>query len=155
MSGDNLGVDQWRPDGLCGRPEHDPADWFPDKGGGAKARKVCAVCPVRRECLLEAIYEGEEHGIWGGAGEHTRRLLRGTLVLGERRFMIEVQDHFDRLDEFATTGRQPDGPAVTFGPGAQHGKASTYNRGCHCPACTEAKMESIRQWRLRKRQGLV
>lgn len=29
-------------------------------------RYYCDVCPVRDECLLHALENGEEHGLWGG-----------------------------------------------------------------------------------------
>lgn len=31
-----------------------------------KAKAVCAVCPVRRECLAYAIRTDQRSGIWGG-----------------------------------------------------------------------------------------
>lgn len=30
------------------------------------AKKVCALCPVRRECLRHALVSDEPYGIWGG-----------------------------------------------------------------------------------------
>lgn len=32
----------------------------------ARAKAVCAGCPVREECLEQAIATGERYGIWGG-----------------------------------------------------------------------------------------
>lgn len=32
----------------------------------AEAKRVCAMCPVRRECLDYADTIGDYHGIWGG-----------------------------------------------------------------------------------------
>ncbi|HVF06095.1 MAG TPA: WhiB family transcriptional regulator [Frankiaceae bacterium] len=43
----------------------------------AKARALCASCPVRERCLDHALEVGEPHGIWGGLNElQRRRLLR-------------------------------------------------------------------------------
>ena len=43
----------------------------------AAARALCAVCPVRVECLDYALVVQEPHGIWGGLNElERRRLLR-------------------------------------------------------------------------------
>jgi WhiB family redox-sensing transcriptional regulator len=39
------------------------------------AKRVCAACPVRRECLEYALRVGEEFGIWGGMNEVERRAL--------------------------------------------------------------------------------
>lgn len=42
----------------------------------ARAKKVCAACPVATECLEHALRAGEVHGIWGGLNEVERRNLR-------------------------------------------------------------------------------
>jgi WhiB family redox-sensing transcriptional regulator len=40
-----------------------------------RARTVCAGCPVRSECLAEALDNRIEWGVWGGMTERERRLL--------------------------------------------------------------------------------
>jgi len=30
------------------------------------AKELCAACPVRAECLAQALERGEPHGVWGG-----------------------------------------------------------------------------------------
>ncbi|MBO0810701.1 MAG: WhiB family transcriptional regulator [Microlunatus sp.] len=40
-----------------------------------RARAVCAGCPVRSECLAEALDNRIEWGVWGGMTERERRLL--------------------------------------------------------------------------------
>jgi len=40
-----------------------------------KAKSICAVCPVRIECLEYAVRIREPHGIWGGLNEIERRVL--------------------------------------------------------------------------------
>ena len=40
-----------------------------------KAKGICAICPVRIECLEYAVRIREPHGIWGGLTELERRLL--------------------------------------------------------------------------------
>lgn len=42
----------------------------------APAKAVCAVCPVRQECLDYAIDTRQEDGIWGGLTETERRRER-------------------------------------------------------------------------------
>jgi len=49
----------------------------------AKARGYCIGCPVRRECLYQAIIDIERVGVFGGESERRRRILRKWLV--ERR----------------------------------------------------------------------
>jgi len=41
-----------------------------------EAKRICARCPVRTECLQYALRRGEATGIWGGTTEHERRRLR-------------------------------------------------------------------------------
>jgi WhiB family redox-sensing transcriptional regulator len=59
----------------------DPELWFPEQGGsGAEARRICAQCPVRRECLDYAVTQPEVlKGVWGGLTEHERRQSRRQL----------------------------------------------------------------------------
>ncbi len=40
-----------------------------------KAKSVCASCPVRTECLAEALDNQIEWGVWGGMTERERRAL--------------------------------------------------------------------------------
>jgi WhiB family redox-sensing transcriptional regulator len=40
-----------------------------------EAKSICAICPVRIECLEYAVRIRETHGIWGGLNELERRLL--------------------------------------------------------------------------------
>jgi WhiB family redox-sensing transcriptional regulator len=62
-------------DGLC--TQTDPELFFPEKGGSTReAKKVCANCTVRAECLSYALENDERFGIWGGLSERERRKLR-------------------------------------------------------------------------------
>jgi WhiB family transcriptional regulator, redox-sensing transcriptional regulator len=40
-----------------------------------RAKAICAVCPVRMECLEYSVRTREPHGIWGGLNEMERRRL--------------------------------------------------------------------------------
>ena len=56
-----------------------PDLWFPDQGdtgAAARAKRVCAGCPVREQCLTWAITTNERGGIWGGCGEKERDKIR-------------------------------------------------------------------------------
>ena len=67
--------ESWRLDGLCA--ETDPEAFFPEKGGSTReAKRVCAGCPVRLQCLEYALDNDERFGIWGGLSERERRRLR-------------------------------------------------------------------------------
>ena len=62
------------------------ADLFfaPDRGEPGQTKVVregralalCALCPVREDCLQYALDTGQGYGIWGGLREDQRRLLR-------------------------------------------------------------------------------
>lgn len=54
-----------------------------DSAAGHAAKAVCAVCPIRVECLDYAIGAGERYGIWGGMTEHGRRVERRARGLTE------------------------------------------------------------------------
>lgn len=58
----------------------DPDIFFPVSTHGpgrhdiARAKEVCAGCPVRRQCLQFALATHQVHGVWGGTTEEERRL---------------------------------------------------------------------------------
>jgi WhiB family transcriptional regulator, redox-sensing transcriptional regulator len=60
----------------------DPDLFFPISGSGpalgqvARAKAVCAGCPVRTDCLRYALAADPLQGVWGGMSEEERRLLR-------------------------------------------------------------------------------
>ena len=43
------------------------------------AKELCASCPIREQCLSEAIKRGEPHGVWGG-----QVLVDGAVVATRR-----------------------------------------------------------------------
>jgi WhiB family redox-sensing transcriptional regulator len=62
----------WQHEALCAQT--DPEAFFPEKGGSTReAKKVCARCEVREQCLQWAIDHDERFGIWGGMSERERR----------------------------------------------------------------------------------
>ena len=65
----------WQSDSLCAQT--DPEAFFPEKGGSTRdAKKICASCEVRPQCLQYALANDERFGIWGGLSERERRKLR-------------------------------------------------------------------------------
>lgn len=65
----------WQSDALCAQT--DPEAFFPEKGGSTRdAKKICATCEVRAQCLEYALQNDERFGIWGGLSERERRKLR-------------------------------------------------------------------------------
>jgi WhiB family redox-sensing transcriptional regulator len=64
----------WMALGLCRM--YAPSTFFPSDGVGVdKARKICAGCPVKTECLEHALEHRIEHGVWGGCSERERRRI--------------------------------------------------------------------------------
>lgn len=69
----------WQERALCAQT--DPEAFFPEKGGSTReAKKVCASCEVRGECLNYALENDERFGIWGGLSERERRKLKRRAV---------------------------------------------------------------------------
>lgn len=65
---------QWQDDALCAQT--DPEIFFPEKGGSTReAKKICLLCPVKDQCLEDALANEERFGIWGGLSERERRRL--------------------------------------------------------------------------------
>lgn len=72
----------WASRGAC--REHDPDLFFPIGTGErgrrqiAEAKAVCALCPVRADCLGYALETGQDAGVWGGTTEDERRQIRSA-----------------------------------------------------------------------------
>ncbi len=70
---------QWQERALCAQT--DPEAFFPEKGGSTRdAKKVCAECEVKVECLEYALANDERFGIWGGLSERERRRVKKRAV---------------------------------------------------------------------------
>lgn len=67
--------EDWRISALC--TQTDPEAFFPEKGGSTReAKRICASCEVKQDCLEYALEGDERFGIWGGLSERERRRLR-------------------------------------------------------------------------------
>jgi WhiB family transcriptional regulator, redox-sensing transcriptional regulator len=84
----------WMDLGLCA--ETDPALFFPEKGGStAAAKRICAACPVRAECLEYAldhcgVFDVGSHGIWGGTSLEEREVILGAGRAGREAALASV-----------------------------------------------------------------
>jgi WhiB family redox-sensing transcriptional regulator len=53
----------------------DPDTLFVQGAAQNRAKAVCVGCPVRTECLADALDHNIEFGVWGGMTERERRAL--------------------------------------------------------------------------------
>ena len=57
--------------------EHDVSIFFPNSGSaGNKAKKICAECSVKIECLEYALKNNIQYGMWGGVSERGRKKMK-------------------------------------------------------------------------------
>ena len=74
----------WQTDAAC--RGLNPLMFFPARGEHvAAAQAVCNTCPVRVDCLNDALDVGTKYGIWGGTSERQRRQIRALIVRGAER----------------------------------------------------------------------
>jgi WhiB family transcriptional regulator, redox-sensing transcriptional regulator len=93
----------WTPDWTTRAACRDEA---PDKlfvQGAAqnRAKTVCLGCPVRTECLADALDNRVEYGVWGGMTERERRALlrRRPEVRSWRQFLEAAKEKYERSGE--------------------------------------------------------
>jgi hypothetical protein len=117
-----LRLPEWRSRAACrGRVDLDFIDPR-TPAEAAECRALCAGCPVREQCLAEALTTGEAWGIWGGLDTDAREPL------------AEQQGH----------------PAPAVKPA--HGTNPRYAKhGCRCDACRQAHTAYERARRERRR----
>ena len=53
----------------------DQAELFVQGAAQNRAKLICRDCPVRTECLADALDNGIAFGVWGGMTERERRAL--------------------------------------------------------------------------------
>lgn len=66
-------VDDWAPRAACRNLS--PDELFVKGAAQNKVKQVCRACPVRTECLAEALDNQIEWGVWGGMTERERRAM--------------------------------------------------------------------------------
>ena len=63
----------WADSALCRQAR--PDELFVKGAAQNRAKQICGQCPVRTECLAEALDSKVEWGVWGGMTERERRAL--------------------------------------------------------------------------------
>ena len=104
--------EDWASKALCNQQR--PDELFVRGAAQNRAKQLCAGCPVRTECLAEALDNQIEWGVWGGMTERERRaLLRRRPNVTSWRLLLEtaMEDHQAAVSASAgaaaTAGRWP------------------------------------------------
>jgi WhiB family redox-sensing transcriptional regulator len=80
----------------------DPDELFVTGAAQNRAKAVCLGCPVRTECLADALDNRVEFGVWGGMTERERRaLLRRRPGVTSWRLLLEQARREHALAEAA------------------------------------------------------
>ena len=89
-------VDDWASRGAC--KTSDPDTLFVQGAAQNRAKAVCMGCPVRTECLSDALDNRVEFGVWGGMTERERRALlrRRPNVTSWRQLLETARSEFER-----------------------------------------------------------
>jgi len=66
-------MNDWAARGACRTA--DPDALFVQGAAQNRAKSICMACPVRTECLADALDHRIEFGVWGGMTERERRSL--------------------------------------------------------------------------------
>lgn len=80
--------DNWVPSAICRGAQPDAL--FVRGAAQHQAKKVCGACPVRTECLAEALDNEIEWGVWGGMTERERRALLRQRPAGTWRTVLKA-----------------------------------------------------------------
>jgi WhiB family redox-sensing transcriptional regulator len=88
-------VDDWPALAACRNA--DPDSLFVQGAAQNRAKVVCGGCPVRTECLADALDNRIEFGVWGGMTERERRALlrRQPHVLSWRGLLESARHSYD------------------------------------------------------------
>ena len=117
---------------------------------------------------------GEDHGIWGGCDQEERRALRSTLLTGDVFAYKAALSAALEQSRLAAEGIRPERPWVDehacprcgarvraglkppkeASLGRTCGLPATYNAGCRCDPCAEAKQTELARQKALKRGGV-
>ncbi len=105
------GMNGWAARGACRTA--DPDLLFVQGAAQNRAKAVCMACPVRTECLADALDNRIEFGVWGGMTERERRALlrrRPNVASWSRLLEVARAEHERKID--LTSGVEYDREAV-------------------------------------------
>ncbi|WP_199566593.1 WhiB family transcriptional regulator [Streptomyces triticagri] len=89
-------VTDWSAQAACRTT--DPDELFVQGAAQNRAKAVCTGCPVRTECLADALDNRVEFGVWGGMTERERRALlrRRPTVTSWRHLLETARSEYER-----------------------------------------------------------
>ena len=92
-------TNDWASRGAC--RSSDPDALFVQGAAQNRAKTVCMSCPVRTECLADALDNRIEFGVWGGMTERERRALlrRRPNVVSWRRLLETARAEHEHMVE--------------------------------------------------------
>jgi WhiB family redox-sensing transcriptional regulator len=79
----------------------DPDELFVQGAAQNRAKLICRGCPVRTECLADALDNRIEFGVWGGMTERERRALlrRRPDVISWRELLESARNQYERAGD--------------------------------------------------------
>ena len=80
--------EEWAASATCQKSR--PDELFVRGAEQNKAKQLCSGCPVRTECLAEALDNQIEWGVWGGMTERERRALLRRRPTASWRAVLEA-----------------------------------------------------------------
>jgi len=102
---ERLWITDWTTRAAC--KGTDPNELFVQGPAQNRAKLICRGCPVRSECLADALDNGIEFGVWGGMTERERRALlrRRPEVTSWRDLLERARDEYERqsIDELVAS----------------------------------------------------
>lgn len=84
----------------------DPDSLFVRGAAQRQARQVCYTCPVRIDCLADALDSGTTYGVWGGLTERERRALARSFP-NENDWSNRLRNSNDPISVDLRAGRIP------------------------------------------------
>ncbi len=142
-------IADWTVDAAC--KGTDPDEFFVPGVAQNRAKVICRGCPVRTECLADALENRIEFGVWGGMTERERRALlrRRPDVVSWRELLEHARSQYEwpstqaspeAIAEFEVCYKAEFNPLVRFliRQGMPYSDASDAAQG--------AFTEAFRQW---------
>jgi WhiB family transcriptional regulator, redox-sensing transcriptional regulator len=98
-SGAKMWITDWTARAACRNA--DPDALFVQGAAQNRAKLICRGCPVRTECLADALDNRIEFGVWGGMTERERRALlrRRPDVTSWRELLETAKEEYERVQD--------------------------------------------------------